>query len=127
MLVRNTATATVQTAQVSFDDYLARQARDDAMAQADENADAAWKRVAREAIRQVAKTHREFTSDAVLEIIEGHQPPVWTHEPRALGPIIMQAMRDGLIQRTDRVVKSCDVSRHAAEKRVWMSLVHLGS
>jgi hypothetical protein len=112
-----------QSAQVTFDEYLARQARDNSMAQVEENADEEWKRVARQAIQQVAKTRREFTSDAVLEIIESHKPPVWTHEPRALGPLMMAAMRQGLIQRTDRVVKSCDISRHAAEKRVWKSLV----
>jgi hypothetical protein len=48
------------------------------------------------AVLKTALTTREFSSDAVMAVID---PNVRTHELRALGPVMMNAMRDRWIAK----------------------------
>jgi hypothetical protein len=49
----------------------------------------------------------------------GHDAP---HEPRALGALMREAARNGLIEATDRVRPSERPQCHMNPKRVWRSL-----
>lgn len=107
--------------QYTLDDELARRARDEAIARVGQNAQEAWRAAALDAVKQAARTHAEFTTDEVLEIMRAQ--PYATHEGRAWGAVMTQAARLGWIVKTGRVRKSAAVSRHYAEKAVWRSLL----
>lgn len=83
----------------------ATQQRDTAMAQVDRAANAEWKDAARRAIWHLATTREEFTADDVwMRLAEMGVPT--TVDPRALGPVIMRALRAGAIRDTGRMDKS---------------------
>lgn len=109
--------------QITLDEYAARTARERAVAQVLQHAAPAWKEYVLATVKRVAETHREFTTDAVLDALT--DAPVWTHELRALGPVMSAAARAGYIRPTDRLQNSHSVSRHKAPKRVWESLVYV--
>tara|TARA_Y100000310_G_C20404223_1_gene678854 strand:- start:170 stop:493 length:324 start_codon:yes stop_codon:yes gene_type:complete len=102
--------------QLSLDRAIA--ARDQALGIVDANADAEWKEAALNTVYEVAAIKRRFTADDVWEQIPAH---FYTHEPRALGPVMMRAMRNGWIVATDTYVRCQRVSRHTAPIRVWES------
>lgn len=95
-------------------------ARDEAIARVEENAEPVWKKAATMAIRSLAVELDEFTTDDVWEWLYSMAIEA-PHEPRALGAMMLQASRDGLISPTDRVRKSARPVCHANPKRVWRS------
>lgn len=97
----------------------AQQARDVAMEQVDEAADALWKADALEAVRLLAICQAEITTDDVWEYIN---PP---REPRAMGPIMNRAQKLGYIEATDRTRQSERERCHARPLRIWRSLTQL--
>lgn len=105
--------------QITFDDYLAEIEKQRAMRQVEEHAAKEWKSYALETVRKVTEARQEFTTDEVLAAMT--DAPVWTHELRALGPVMIAAKRAGFIKPTNRFVKSESVSRHHTDKRVWSS------
>lgn len=106
-----------------YDWTKAAAARDEALQRVDEHADQDWKREARDAVLHAAAHRAEFTSDYIWWLLQqrGVMPP---HEPRALGAIMRAAAREGLIQRSDRVVESVRVANHRRPVAVWRSLVY---
>jgi len=78
-------------------------------------APADWKDKARKAIRGIAASMDEFTTDDVWLII----PTV--EEPRALGPLMLEAERAGLIYSTDRTKVSTNPRNHARRVTIWRS------
>ena len=108
--------------QITLDAYAAEQAKRAAQETVAAHADGEWKTVALDAVKQVAQRKREFTTDDVLAAMQ--DAPVWTHELRALGPVMTRAAAAGYIRATDRFVASASVSRHRAPKRVWSSQIY---
>ena len=108
--------------QFTLDAQLAQVERERALVQVDQNAAPDWKTVALAAVKHVAQTRREFTTDDVLAILQSQ--PVATHEMRALGPVMRRAADAGYIAATDRFITSASVSRHRAPKRVWSSQIY---
>lgn len=100
----------------------AQAARDAAIAQADEHADAKWKEVAWEAVIACAAVACEFTTDSVWKYLSLYHPNVHTHEPRALGAVMKRAQKAGWIEPTDRFVNSSRKSCHSAPIRVWRAV-----
>lgn len=98
------------------------QARDEAIAQVEANAEPAWKQACRDAIRELAICKAEITTDDVWEYLEAEQVEL-PHEVRAMGALMLQAGRQGLIVATDRYRNSGRVACHARPIRVWASLV----
>lgn len=109
--------------QYTLDSVLADLARADALQRVDEHADPDWRDLAYRCVLAVARRLEHFTTDEVIDELSKH-PDVTTHEPRALGPVMMRAARENIIAATDRFVKSNAVSRHRAPKQVWRSLVY---
>jgi hypothetical protein len=104
-----------------YDTECAEAARDEAINRVEANADHVWLTGATEAVRMLARTRDEFTTDDVWNRLDnaGYQPP---HEPRAMGAVMRQAARDGLVVKTDRVRNSVRVECHARPVAVWASL-----
>ena len=90
-------------------------ARDEAIDQADQHADHAWKRAATDAVRKVARMRLTFTADEVWDAIPDEFS---THEPAALGPVILAARKDGLIEPTGEYRPSKNARRHR-DLKVW--------
>ena len=93
--------------------------RDEALQRAERHAAEKWKQAALEAVEFLARNRSEFTSEAVLEILE--RSPYTTHEPRAMGAVIRKAHRVGFIEPTDVFVPSVRSRTHRMPKRVWAS------
>lgn len=102
-------------------DMLAEAARDEAMARADGHADPLWRDAAMRVIRSLAASGAEFTTDEVWSALarSGHV----THEPRALGALMVQAGKAGIVKPTDRYRNSRRVECHARPVRVWVGVV----
>jgi len=106
---------------VSIFDAMA--ARDAAMAQVHANANLAWLIAAYTAAHRTALALPFFTSDDVNERID---PSARTHEPRALGPVMKQAAKNGWIEKAPQPGKSSRRrSLHASPRTVWKSLIYL--
>lgn len=90
-------------------------ARDAALRQVEENADAAWKEHALAAVRRTCEQLPDWISDDVWAT-GGLQS---TREDRALGAVIRKAAALGWCEKTDRVRPS--VRSHGAGKSVWRS------
>lgn len=101
----------------------ATSAREVNIRDADLGMDDEWRRAALAAIRRVAERLPEFTTDQVLD-----EDPTLEQgrEPRALGPCLLYAAKDGIIAPTDRYVSSSRKASNARAKRAWRSLVFGG-
>jgi hypothetical protein len=86
-------------------------ARQDGMDRAAAHAPDDWKGDAIRAINAVAIRGAAFTADHVwLELERRGVPPPPT--PAALGPIFVEAAKDGLIRKTGRLVRTQFARRH---------------
>lgn len=109
--------------QTRHDHEAATSARNINIRDADAGMDDDWRRAAMAAIRHVAELMPEFSTDHVLD-----EDPTLEQgrEPRALGPMMLYAAKDGLIAPTDRYVSSSRKASNARAKRAWKSLVYGG-
>ena len=102
--------------------------RDEAIDQVEENADPSWVEAATRIAEDLAVECREFTTDAVWERLD--QLGVETHEPRAMGSIMRDLARRGIVTNSGRVEKSTRPECHARPCAVWVSSIpkpHAGS
>jgi len=93
-----------------------RKKRDEALAQVDAAADAAWKEEAWAAMVAYLETHEEFFVDDLWE--DGLSQP---REARAIGPIILRAASQGLMKKTSKSRPS--VRSNMSIKPIWRSMV----
>ena len=99
-------------------------AKRDAMDRVEEHADEDWKQAAARAVWNAALVLPTLTTNDVHIRID---PNVVTHELRALGPVIRNAVRDGWIEKAQILPIICNrPSRHAAPLTVWKSLIYKG-
>lgn len=100
----------------------ARRRRDKAIDTVEAAADSSWKEAADYAIRKVAATRTEFTTDDIWQVL--HDMSIEApREPRALGASMRRAAAAGVIEPTNRIERSARPVCHAAPKRVWRSRV----
>lgn len=99
-----------------FDLFKARAERDAAMASVDANANERWKAEALAVITRLAQDHGELTSDDVM-IELGKNPRIVVHDPRALGPVMLYAVKLGIIEKTGQYQQS--IRRHATPIPIW--------
>lgn len=107
-----------------FDPDRSRQVRQDALDRVEANAHPDFKATASRAVRYMAGQMAEFTTDDVIQAMSLAYPNVYTHEPRAWGPIMRDAAREKLIANTGRVRESNMVLNHRRPKAVWRSLIY---
>lgn len=101
-----------------LDIIAATDARDAAIARVATATDANWKAQVWAVIERLP-TGDEFTTDTIWQAChdEGIGAP---REPRALGALMVEAARSGLVAATDRYVSSQRVACHARPIRVWV-------
>lgn len=104
--------------QLSIDDALA--ARAEALRLVDAHADRALKDLALDAVRQVCQARADFQARDIWTLTDLPS----TREDRALGPVMLNAARNGWCRKTDRVRPSA--RSHGSGKPVWESLLYAG-
>ena len=95
--------------------------RDEAIANV-EIRSAAWRAVAYDALRLAARTRRYLTSDHVWAILDGWDIPR-PDEPRAIGPVMIRGVAQGLVELTTSHVLSTQAQQHRRPLRMYRSLV----
>ena len=91
--------------------------RDEALATVEAHADTSWRALAVATIRRLADAG-PFTADDVWEALRASGAA--THEPRALGALIINTARAGLIVGTGRYFPSRLPQRHARPVKEWV-------
>jgi hypothetical protein len=93
------------------------------MDRAERAANPEWRVFMEAAVVSVARNKRLFFCDDIEAVrMELNGPE--THENRALGPLMLWAMREGVCERTDDFALSARASRHRAPCRIWRSLIY---
>jgi hypothetical protein len=94
--------------------------RNASMRQVDAAADPDWKDKARSALRSIP-IGQAFTTDDIWDRLDvvGIKYP---REPRAMGPVIQQASRAGLIERTGTMLESVRPECHGRPVTEWRRL-----
>ena len=92
----------------------------DYMQRVEKHADEEWKTVAMGIIKDLCQNRTEWTADDVWEALSHHTAK--THEPRAVGALIVNASKMGLCKSTGRYVQSRLPIRHKRPVCVWESI-----
>jgi hypothetical protein len=98
-------------------------ARDAAIETVASGADQHWLDIAFDCVCTVAARHETFIVDAVWRELESRdykEPP----EGRAMGAVMVRAVKAGIITGTTEYRASDRRSAHANPRRVWRSLVY---
>jgi uracil-DNA glycosylase len=99
----------------------ASQARDVAVAQVEAGADPDWLAEAYDELVRYLRHNPEFFVDDFWQRTQIQRP----RESRALGPVVMKAAREGLMEKSGEFRKS--VASNMTEKPVWRSLIYRGA
>lgn len=99
----------------------AQLALDDALGRVEQSADEKWIKAADYAVSKLALRKPDLTTDDVWDVLDGLG--VETPEHRAMGAVMRRAAKDGIIQRTDRTIKTRRPSRNKGDVRVWRSRI----
>jgi hypothetical protein len=105
-----------------YDSAGAASARDESMERVDEHADEEWKEAAYDSVYEVALENETLTADDVQRRLDGK--PVHTHELRALGPIMLRAAKERIIEQDGTFTRSTQVQCHSMPRRIWRSLIY---
>lgn len=97
--------------------------RDDGIGRAEQHATPTWRLAADLAVHTVATRLPLFTSDDVWRELATAHPDERTHEPRALGAVMLAAVRDGLCEPTPDYRLSTRPVCHRNPKRVYRSRI----
>lgn len=92
--------------------------RDEAIDRVEANAHDLWLAAARQVLEDLCATHDTITSDDLWLALADRD--VATHEPRAMGAVLRQAARDGLISGTRQYRPSVRPECHARPIREWV-------
>ena len=103
----------------------------EALIAVDAAADESWKAAVWASIQIIAGSQESFTTDDIWHYLEANFPDEYTEEPRALGPLMLRAVREGVAEiktcshcGTKKVVKESERSvNHKADLAVYRSLV----
>ena len=109
-----------------FDAKKSAEARDAAMEAVEAAASKAWKAAATEAVYWAASRAPEFTTDPIWYYLEKVKVVASPREPRALGPIMRNAVSSGICRHTNRFFKSKRVECHRRPLMVYESLIYRG-
>ncbi len=81
-------------------------------------ANLAWQKVAYLVVAQIAKSGIKFTTDLVWAKLGKNRP----NEPRALGPVMTMAEKDGIVCRVNGAAPSTMQACHGRHKRLWVGV-----
>ena len=94
--------------------------KEEAMNRAYVHADESWRIAAYAAVQRLARKQRDLTTDDVWDAIPAEFE---THEPRALGPIMAMAARNGIIRKTGTWKETTRPAAHQRPVAVWASCI----
>ena len=94
--------------------------KEDGIARAWDHANGDWKAAALAVVRELARTHATFTTDAVWAQLDALG--FATREHRAMGAVMRQAAQHNWIVKTDRVVPTMRPMANRRPVAVWQSL-----
>lgn len=94
---------------------------DAALERVEAHADAEWKQAALEAVRLCARQMPEFTTDQIWKVLD--RTDYGTHEPRAMGAIMRQAVGLGWVKPTNQYRTSDRPECHKRPVKVWDSML----
>lgn len=114
------------TGQAQFDVDAAAAARDFAISVVATHANETYKRRALFAIRLIAQTQIDLTSDDARRLVERTWPELGTPNMKVWGPLMNEAKSRGWIAPTDSVRSDDRVACHRRPKRVWRSRIYTG-
>lgn len=101
-----------------LDIIAATEAKDEAITRVGHNADPQWVTACYNTIVQIAFNKQRFTTDDVWDALDRAKVAT-PHEPKAIGAVLRQAAKDGLIYATDDHKPSARVACHARPLRIW--------
>jgi hypothetical protein len=96
-----------------------REVTEEAIARAGKHADTNWKAAAMQAVLHLASEQTWFTADDVWRVLGSSEAE--THERRALGAVMRECQKQGIIRASGRYVKSKRIECHSRPVRVWES------
>lgn len=101
------------------------EAKREAIARVERNANEEWLKAFRRALETVARRRLRFTADAIWEQFEKDYPQPETHDPRAAGPVVLRAIKDGVIFKVQNMFwNSNRRSCHGRPIQVLQSLIY---
>ena len=101
-----------------FDAAKGEAAKEEAIARVEVNASRAWLDAAWDALLWACRGLAEMTSDDVWDRLWDRNVPA-PHEPRALGPVMRRAGREGLLRPTSTFRPSAMPQNHRRPVRVY--------
>lgn len=104
-----------------LDSVASEKERDEAIARVEKHANQRWMLAAYNAVKWCAVHHRQFTTNEVWARLQ--RSPETTHEARALGPVMANAARNGLIRNSGQYRRSQIPRQHGRPVPVWRSLI----
>lgn len=101
---------------------LGREERDEGRKRVYDNAPDDWKLAAYNVGMSVARDAAEVTPDDMWEVLDQH----WTRprDSRALGQVMLELSRSGVLEATGRVIHTSQPSRHSGQAAVWRSRIY---
>ncbi len=108
-----------------FDRDAARAGKNDGMDRAERAANPEWWRFMWAALIETAQRKPFLFTDDLEQIRLSRGGPE-THENRAIGPLMREAVKQGVCEPTDHWVASSQRQNHGRFMRVWYSLLYQG-
>lgn len=94
------------------------------MERVDRNADPKWRHIFDGCVLAAARKFPELTSDDVLPELAALPEPPDTHNMAAIGPAMQRAWKMGILERTDKVVRSKVIGKNGNRHNIWVSKVY---
>ena len=101
-----------------FDAAAGEARKEEAVTRVEANASRAWLDAAWEAVCIVAAVPGEMTSDDIWHVLFNWGSPA-PHDPRAMGPVMRRAVREGLLRPTSTFRPSDLPQNHRRPVRVY--------
>ena len=100
----------------------------EAIERVEANANRDWKDEAMEAIEWCAKQYPEFTASHVWFRLDAMRAEslieITTHEPRAMGAMMLKALKERIVARTGRFEPSGRRTNHNRPMAIWASRIY---
>jgi hypothetical protein len=107
----------------TFDKAAGEAGKRDGMDRAQLNADEYWWQCMVECAKAVARHKPYLLTDDVVRLCKERHPNLFTHEPRAMGPVMREGARLGYFTKTQDWVESTQKQCHRRPMRIWFSLI----
>jgi hypothetical protein len=99
-------------------------AKHEAMERVDRNANEHWKTVMYALGKETARRMPHLTTDDIFDLFDATLQTAWTHEKRAMGPVMLRLAADGITRKsTLSFTPSRRRKLHASPIQVWDSLI----